>query len=209
VEHQFKRILRCEYTAVILLILLCFIFYFAPKFKEADDLNRQIRQARAAVKTLTKAEKDQQIAQLNAQLAKLKNGQEFIQQTVNGIKTSVPADKSIPLVTLEIEDLAVSSKIELASVKPIPNEDDQAGDYAVFPIEVGFQSTYPQLVKFISSVERSSPLIAVRQLKIQKDEMAYPLLDVRLTVGVLLKQEAKQEISVPGQEADGKKEDGR
>jgi len=184
-----KKILRYEYIGFVLVLIFFVLFNFLPKLNESARLGLKIRRERSAVKTVSKEEKAKQLRQLELRLEEIKTASARIQQAIKKVKTSIPDNINIPMLTLEIEDLAGAAKIELASVKPLPDAEDSKVDYEILPIEIGFQSTYARLVDFIAALERSSELMTVQKLNIQKDEMAYPLLDVRLTISVLLKKE--------------------
>ena len=199
-----KKILRYEYIGFVLILIFFIFFNFLSKVNEAARLGMRIRRERSAVQTVTKEERARQVQQLEMKLKQIDKASAYIRQEVEKFKASIPENMNAPILTLEIEDLAGASRIELASVKPLPGEDNGDLDYEVLPIEIGFQSTYSRLVDFIEALERSSELMSVQKLNIQKDEMAYPLLDVRLTISVLLNKEevsSGEESIVP--EAEG------
>ncbi len=198
-----KKILRYEYVGFIVMLGLFILFNFLPKLKESARLGLALRRARSAVKTVTKEEKEEQIRQRQNQLKQIKSAAVFLNDEVSRLKASIPENKNVPMLTLEIEDLAGAAKIELASVKPTPDTESQKGDYRILPIEIGFQSTYGRLVDFVDAVESSSELLTVQGFHIIKDEMAYPLLDVRLTISVLLKETGEPQDVAPTPLAEG------
>ena len=184
-----KKILRYEYLGLVGVLVIFLFFNLLPKFNTAAQLNMQIRQARSAVKTLSKKEIEERIRALEEQLAEVKDGAQQIKERTQQIKAAVPETRNVPMVTLEIEDLAKAAEVTLASLKPMPFDEENEADHEILPIEITFQSTYTQLVKFVKTVEQSSSLLAVHNLKVQKDELSYPLLDVRMAISVLLRKE--------------------
>ena len=89
-DIHFKRLLRYEYLGVLLFTIFFFLSQLSPKLREAGELNRKIRVARRAVKTLSKAEKEKQKRQLEGEFNRIQKGFNFIKkrQIINLITTT-------------------------------------------------------------------------------------------------------------------------
>ena len=183
IEPDLKKILRWEYLIVLLIMISFFILDFYPKLRDARQLKTKWEPVKMKRKMLSQSERETQQKTLQEEQRRIQEDLRLIRQAVGEVQGRVSQDQNIPLVTLEIEDLAASSQIELSSIKPLTAR--QEGGYEVVPIEIEFQSDYPQLINFLSQLENCSVWIALEGLSIRKDDLIYPALDIRLTLCIL------------------------
>lgn len=178
-----RKILKYKYLAVVLIIVLAFIFDFYPRMKRAVELKEDIKKAQAPAKRHLGFKAEQISKTAEQELFQIEKNLGFIKDVVEEIKDQVIGDKNIPLVTIELEDLAESLEIELTSVRPLESQVDN--DYEILPVEIGFQTEYQRLIQFLSQVEDSSTVMTIRNLSIKRNEKKYPQLDISVVLCVL------------------------
>ena len=184
-----RRIIRLECLGFSLILIFFFIFDFYPKLKAAGQLKEKIRLAKKASKTISQPEWEREMGKLEEELNRKKVDLQFIQQAVAEFQSKVVQEKNIPLITQEIVSIAALSQIELDSIKPLSLQVKDG--YELLPIEIQFQCGYTDLIGFLSKVEASSALVAVRDLSIKRDEALFPKLDISLTTCALFVSEEK------------------
>ncbi|MBL7170476.1 MAG: type 4a pilus biogenesis protein PilO [Candidatus Omnitrophica bacterium] len=142
-----------------------------------------------ASNAVSQPERERQKKELEEELSQDKENLQLIQQAIAKVQSEVVQEKDLPFATREIVDIAASSQIELASVKPLSMQ--VKDEYELLPIEIRFQCGFTDLIKFLSKVEASSTLVAVQNLSINRDEVLFPKLDIRLTVCALFSSEQR------------------
>jgi len=182
-KREYKIYLRYFYLGIILIILIFFVFDYCPQMGEMSKLSAKINIVKNSIKTLSADEKKEQQQKVEYELNKLDQQYEVVKAAAEEVKAQATIERNIPLVTLQVEDLANLSKIELTLIKPLVSEDESL--HEILPIEIGFQSTYERLIDFIILLEESPLLLSARDLIITRNEASYPALDVKLVLDVL------------------------
>lgn len=182
-KQEYRIYLRYFYLGSLLIAVLFFSLDYLPIMGEMSQLSARIDIIKNSVKTLSKEEKEKQQQQLQFEIDKLNEKFQIVTQAAEGIKGRATTERNIPLVTLQIEDLANLSKIELTLIKPLVSEGESL--HEILPIEIGFQSTYARLIDFILLLEKSPLLLSVRDLVITRNDAIYPALEVKLVLDVL------------------------
>lgn len=190
-ELRIKKILRLECVGIILIFILAFIFDFYPKIRMADELKKEIKLTKKSVKAVSESEIEKQKAGLREKLSRKREKLQAIQQAVREVKDKVVREENALLITNEMVNIAVLSKIELASVKSQGPRVE--GKYRILPVEINFQCMYVELIRFLSNTRTSSVAWVVPGLSINKNEAIYPKLDIRLTAyAIFISEDVKQ-----------------
>ncbi|HDS15681.1 MAG TPA: pilus assembly protein PilO [Proteobacteria bacterium] len=141
--HSYSPLKRCFMLLGILLVLAALFVYFAylPKRKEAEKLERQLKEARV------KLHQTQQIA---AQLPDFEN--EFANLTMAFKKAlnKLPDNKEIPALLLKITKLGKDAKLSFNLFQPLAI---RAKDfYAEVPIDIEVSGSYHAVGNFFSQI---------------------------------------------------------
>lgn len=194
-----KKIIKLECAMAVFIILLFCIFDFYLQGKKIIQFRKEIRESKVAKEELSASEKEEREIKFKKRVSEIRDFLKLIPQATREVQDKVIQEKNIPLVTMEIEDLAAASGIKLVAVKP--SDIQEKDEYEILPIEVEFKCKYTELIHFLARIENSSKLIATQKMSIKRDDFIYPQLNIKLTVVALFatkgnskKEEVEKEI---------------
>jgi len=175
-----KKIFQLECLIIVVIIISFIVFSFLPAIQQISQLSQKVKLARRAIDSLSAEEKERMRKNALEELVRVQQDAEVIKSLSDVIHKKVSRATNASLVNLEMEDLVSSSSIDLGSIKHLTAS--QKKDVEVLPIQMAFTCEYPHLFSFLTDIENSDTFFALKYLSIQKEENAYPLLNVRLTL---------------------------
>jgi type IV pilus assembly protein PilO len=128
-----------------------------------------------------------QIKRLDTQLAEAKATQEVRERVAGSLneferlRKQLPQDASTEWLLREVTKRAQEEGIQLQSILPQDRRDLR--DASELSVHLQLSSSYHQLGKFVSSLERSTPLIWIEECAITKSGQDLP--QIRLVVSTL------------------------
>jgi len=174
-----KTIIRYALSAVLFFTVLFIFADIVPQINKMIRLNKEIAASKEDVRILTDNEREKLKKKLEEKLLFAQESFQLIKSAVSEVEDQIVKGKNIPLVTLEIEKLVSSSRVELVFVKP--NEVQRKGTINILPIEIRIKGEYAQLIDFLFRLEASSSFISTGELSITHNPLIYPQLEIRLT----------------------------
>lgn len=177
-DSRFRKILHLEYLVAVFLLAVYLVCGLYPLLGQVLGMQKIIWTAKYSSKSLSKEDQALRLRQFESSLGDLQQRFEKLQQSVQAVEGKIIKDESVPQVTLKLEDLAAGQNIKLTSIRPIT---------AVMPfpavgIELSFQSTFEDLVKFLTRIQDAELYMAVDQLRLLRNDQLYPQLGVQITL---------------------------
>ena len=159
----------------ILYIYFVFIPQFTGVFAMSDNIGKmklEMKSARVVI----------------ADMDKLKNNLKKNNEKVESYEKNLPAEQEIPTLLEDLSNMAKDSKIKIVGIMPVMSalNDDKSGNkgriYREIPILITAKSGYPQLVRFLNSLENAGRFMKVADIGIKADKANHKEHDVELMV---------------------------
>jgi len=188
-DKKLTIILLGQSIGVAVMILLFLVLDFIPQGQEAVTYYQRIEVAKKEARSTSHAVKEARRKELESKLIQIKGTFDLLQKATREIRTKILKEKNIPLATLEIEDLATRSNVNLVHIKPLDILiQDQ---YEVLPIELQMKARFVDLIPFLMELRSSQMIMNVSKISINSKSDIYPLLDVELIPLVLYRLESE------------------
>lgn len=152
-------------VTIFLPLFLFYRFYYQPTEEKIKRYKEEIKTLELEIGKLegyVKKEKE-----LEAQLQKRK---EFLEE----IKEILPTDKEVPKLLKNISLKAKEAQLEIINFTPIGEEPKDY--YTVIPFEMQVKGYFPNIIKFLNSVETMSRLVALEGIEFAPQEKEEKLL---------------------------------
>jgi hypothetical protein len=177
-DSRFRKILHLEYLAAVVLVAFYLIGGLYPLLGQVFEMQKIIWTAKHSAKSLSKEDQALRLRQFETALEDLQQRFDKLQQSVKVVEGKIIKDESVPQVTLKLEDLAAGQNIKLTSIRPIT----AAMPFPAVGIELSFQSTFEDLVKFLTRIQDAELYMAVDQLRLLRNDQLYPQMGVQITL---------------------------
>lgn len=147
---------------IILPLFLFYRFYYQPteeKIKKYKEEIKTLELEIAKIETFAKKEKE-----LEVQLVKRK---EFLEE----IKDILPTEKEVPKLLKNISSMAKQAQLEMINFTP--KGEEKKDYYTIIPFEMQVKGNFPNIIKFLNSVETMSRLVTIENIEFapqDKDE---------------------------------------
>jgi len=155
-----KNLIQIFFAMIVIVIV--FIFLTVPNFKEIKSLSQKIFDYRVYLEKLYK--EGQLLKNTIGELKKIEPN------LIKLSKVLIPQKDELNFITT-LEDLAANNKIE-QDLKINPFMESSAKDYKILPIELYFQATFPQFIKYLADLNKLDYYINIKQLLINKSSDA-------------------------------------
>ncbi|HLF17536.1 MAG TPA: type 4a pilus biogenesis protein PilO [Candidatus Omnitrophota bacterium] len=172
-----KFIIRMELLGMLVVLVLFTLFDFFPGIRKIYQYRQKMRLTSAA-RTQTSIGNERLKKTYQDKERAMSEGVDILKKEISAVQTKVSQEKNLPLISLEIEDLAGANNIEVLSIRPL--EAEVQGKYELQRIEIRCKGDYKALAEFIRRLENNSAMMAIYEVTINKDPLIYPLLDVHL-----------------------------
>jgi len=193
-----KKILRMRRIILLMVVFAFCLFDVAPKVWRMQILREQIAIAERDIVPVSPAERMKQVDQLKSDLEQLSAQVKQLEREAGAVQAKIRPERNIAVVTLDIEDLATTTKVAITSLKPL--EEIPASRYVILPLEVGVRSAFPPFLDFLSKLETAATVMAVDSVSIHKPSSDDEMLDMSLRLYLLF---PKATIAVVGSDEKG------
>ena len=177
-DSRFRKILHLEYLAAVFLVTVYLICGLYPLLGQVFEMQKIIWTAKHSAKSLSKEDQAFRLQQFESSLGDLQQRFEKLQRSVQVVEGKIIKEESVPQVTLKLEDLAAGQNIKLTSIRPIT----ASMPFPAVGIELSFQSTFEDLVKFLTRIQEAELYMAVDQLRLLRNDQLYRQLGVQITL---------------------------
>ena len=178
-DSRFRKVLHLEYLAVILIVGLYLLNGLSPLIGRAFKLQKIVWSAKRSARSISKEDQERRYRQFESSLRDLEQRSETFRRSVQALEGKILKEESVPQVTLKLEDLAAGQNIKLTSIRPIGA---QTMPFPAVGIELSFQTTFEDLLKFLTKIQDAPLYMAVDQLRLLRNDQSYPQLGVQMTL---------------------------
>jgi Tfp pilus assembly protein PilO len=188
-DIDIKKIYKIEFWLVAIILCAFFVLDIYPQAIRIFSLLQTIDVSRKTALALPPQEKERIRQELLNDKKRLDESDGAMRGIVSSIEQKISGEKSIPNITLKLEELSTGCGIDLLSIKPSALISE--GGYDAFTIDLEFESEYGQLINFLSLWAQTPFYLTVEQVTVSKSKETSLKLDVNLKLKVLFKQEPK------------------
>lgn len=190
---KIKDVIRYELIGMLVILVGFTIFDLIPSLK---TVYRYTVKHKIETKAATMRQERENVGKkqnYQENVALLKDNLGILKGELPRVEERIVAEKNLPLIVLQIEDIAGNLPIELVSMKP--QESEILGNYELQPVEIRFKGDYTAVMSFIESLEELLAVTAVYDVTVNKDPLIYPRLDTRLIALIVFnhEEEAKED----------------
>lgn len=157
-DRQTRNILI---VGILLLIVFAVAYYFlllSPKLNQLDQ---------ADTERLDKQAQLEQLQQQVTDLEQIRDNAPDIERQILELSKRIPAEPEIPSLTVQIEEISISSEVTQLSLVPGPPTgppEGTTGDFSRVPITMSFEGTYDQLQDFLFRTRNLARLVTVNEV---------------------------------------------
>lgn len=195
---QLQHFMRLKYLSVIILLMVWVIYDVYPTCKSIIEVQKKIRQDRSAVNQVSEHDIQRQLTGLKTKYTEVQEAGQKLDTILASAKSGFRASKNMPETTLEVEEMAADSGIEIISIKPLAAHDTPR--YRLQPIEILFKTTYRPLLSYLQKLEQGKMFYSINKLSIDKQKESPRELDVKMVLHTV--------FELPALEAGALREDG-
>ncbi len=188
-DIDIKKIYKIEFWLVAIILCAFFVLDIYPQAIRIFSLLQTMNISRQTAMALPPQEKERIRQELLSDKKRLDESDGAMRAIVSSVEQKISGEKSIPNITLKLEELATGCGIDLLSIKPSALISE--GGYDAFTIDLEFESEYSQLVNFLSLWAQTPFYLTVEQVTVSKSKEMSLKLDVNLKLKVLFKQDPK------------------
>lgn len=188
-DIDIKKIYKIEFWLVAIILCAFFVLDIYPQAIRIFSLLQTMNISRQTAMALPPQEKERIRQELLSDKKRLDESDGAMRAIVSSVEQKISGEKSIPNITLKLEELATGCGIDLLSIKPSALISE--GGYDAFTIDLEFESEYSQLVNFLSFWAQTPFYLTVEQVTVSKSKEMSLKLDVNLKLKVLFKQDPK------------------
>lgn len=188
-DIDIKKIYKIEFWLVAMILCAFFVLDIYPQAIRIFSLLQTMNISRQTAMALPPQEKERIRQELLSDKKRLDESDGAMRAIVSSVEQKISGEKSIPNITLKLEELATGCGIDLLSIKPSALISE--GGYDAFTIDLEFESEYSQLVNFLSFWAQTPFYLTVEQVAVSKSKEMSSKLDVNLKLKVLFKQDPK------------------
>lgn len=177
-----RTLLRFVFLLIILAWVSFLVWDVVPLIQESSRIKKEIRKARSSIETLTQAEIERREKELTGELKDYRDAALAIGRFAREVQKKSRWTRNIPLATLNIEDLADAASLKLSLIRPLQAQMKEG--YEILPIELQFQTTFPNVIRFLQNIKDSESPLVVERLSLKQDKQR-GLLNASLILHVL------------------------